>query len=240
MTGASPVLDRPALLAALSRMTIEPPDPGIRFEQGLARRQGWNVRFAERVTHEYRRFLYLAATAGFEVTPSLAVDEAWHLHLRLPHYREVLCGRILGRPLDHLPGTGTAEDDARCAGQYEETLALYERVFGKPAPRDIWPRPDGAEEGDLERRPVRAVGLSFAVAGLIAGLSTIALGMPTLGAWLLIGSFLLGLVCFPFQAMVGVMRRRNGSAGCGGGCGAGSDGGSGCCASCGGGCGGGD
>lgn len=221
-------------------MTIEPPDPGIRFETGLARQQGWTGRFADRVTDEYRRFLYLAATAGFEVTPSLAVDEAWHLHLRLPHYREVLCGRILGRPLDHLPGTGTAEDDARCAGQYEETLALYERVFGKPAPRDIWPRPAGAGEIGYEkgRWPVRTVGLTAAAAGLIAGLVAEALGAPALAAVLLIGSFFLGLVCFPFQAMVGVMRRQNGSAGCGG-SGGGGDGGSGCCASCGGSCGGG-
>ncbi len=30
---------------------------------------------------EYRRFAFLAATAGHPVTPSDAVDQAWHLHL---------------------------------------------------------------------------------------------------------------------------------------------------------------
>src|SRR5687768_11467205 len=74
MTGAPPVLDRPALWAALSAMPIDPPEPASRFEDALASQQGWTGRFADRVTDEYRRFLYLAATAGFEVTPSQAVD----------------------------------------------------------------------------------------------------------------------------------------------------------------------
>ncbi|HEX8126539.1 MAG TPA: hypothetical protein VF548_13245 [Allosphingosinicella sp.] len=246
MTGDPPVLDRTALWAALSHMQIEVPEGGRRFEAELARKQGWPLAFAERVAAEYRRFLFLAATAGFEVTPSRSVDEAWHLHLTLPHYGDGLCNRILGRPLDHLPGTGTPEDEERCAGQYGETLALYERVFGGPAPGDVWPRPGLGPEPGPDRGPGlrRTVGLTTGLGGLVAGGAALANGASTLGAALLFAGAFLVLVAFPFEALFARRlgaRGGSGSAGCGGTCGGAGDGGggaSGCCASCGGGCGG--
>lgn len=233
MTGDSPVLDRPALRAALSDMQIQPAGSAARFESALAMLKGWNIRFAERVTDEYRRFLYLAAIAGVEVTPSQFIDEAWHLHLTLPHYREILCGRILGRPLEHRPGTGTPEDDARCARQYEETLALYERVFEEPAPIDIWPRPAGPEESEEGWWEIngRAIGQGVALLSFFAGIWAYFLGGEDLGTALVMGGVLLGAVSFRDRR-----RRRNG--GFGGDCGGGSDGGSHCGSSCGGGCGG--
>ena len=237
MTGDPPVPTRPALWAALSHMQIDLPGEADRFEAALAERQGWPLPFAERVSSEYRRFLYLAATADFEATPSQSVDEAWHFHLTLPHYREILCERILRRPLEHRPGTGSAEDDARCARQYEKTLALYERAFLSAAPAEVWPRPAGPKDNGLEGRRGRRVGLAGGAA-LVAGLAAPALGTPALGSALLIGAAILGFLYFPFQAFAG--RRGNGSGGCAASCGGtscgGSDGGG--CASCGGGCGG--
>lgn len=238
MTGDSPVLNRPALRAALSDMPIDPPPGETSFDEALAGRQHWNLGFAERVTDEYRRFLYLAAVAGFEVTPSKFVDESWHLHLLLPHYREILCGKILGRPLDHRPGTGTREDDARCARQYEQTLALYERTFGVPAPGDIWPRPASPREWAVRwwTGNGRLLGNGIAALALFAGFAAKALGMHGLGNVFVGAGIVLGLVSFPLEALTGVGRRRKGAAGCGGGADFGTDS---CGASCGGGCGGG-
>ena len=240
MTGDPPVLNRAALWAALSNMQIKVPGAERRFEAVLAEQQSWPLAFAERVTGEYRRFLFLAATAGFEVTPSRSVDEAWHLHLALPHYRDGLCEGILGRPLDHLPGTGSEEDDARCARQYDRTLELYERVFGSSPPGDVWPRPSEAQragpaESDAAGKPLGIV----AALGAIAGLGALLLGVPVPGSLLVAASILLGLVSNPSRAWAAGPSGRKGSAGCGGSCGGGADsGGSGCCASCGGGCGG--
>jgi hypothetical protein len=216
-------------------MHIELPAPERRFEQALAEQQGWTTGFAGQVAGEYRRFLYLAATAGFEVTPSCAVDEAWHLHLALPHYREILCGRILGRPLEHRPGTGTADDDARCAGQYERTLALYERIFGEPAPADIWPRPPEAEtRGYLI--PRWRIWYAAATAATAAALAASAAGTSAFAPILLVGAAATGLILFPLDVLTGAGPRRRG-ANCGGGCGGGAAD-AGCGASCGGGCGG--
>ena len=229
MTGAPPALDRPALRAALAEMRIDPPSRSDRFESALALLKGWNIRFAERVVDEYRRFLYLAATAGFEATPSQFVDEAWHLHLTLPHYREILCGRILGRPLEHRPGTGTAEDAARCARQYEQTLALYERVFEEPAPVDIWPRP-APEEQDPRWWQGRESQLAAALVILPFGLASLAIGIHEFG-WTLVALATVFGLTFLWERRPGKGRRREGSAdwdmdvgdsgggSCGGGCG---------------------
>jgi len=237
MPGSPPVPDRPALWAALSHMLIEEPRTGRRFEEVLAEQNGWSPPFAERVADEYCGFLYLAATAGFEVTPSKAVDQAWHLHLSLPHYREVLCARIIGGSIEHRPGTGEPEDEARCRRQYEETVALYEQVFGKPPPADIWPslaaseeEAEREEEWGSRRRPGRRKLIAAAI--VTVGAATLAAQAPPLVSLViacLLAGFLLPLV------VPNLGGKRRGNAGCGAsGCGSDSDGGS----SCGGGCGG--
>lgn len=246
--GPAPVSDDAALRAALSHLRITSPD-GVPFEAALAERNGWALDFAERVADEYCGFLYLATTAGFEVTPSQAVDQAWHLHLEWPHYRETLCREILGRDLEHRPGTGEPEDEARCARQYAETLALYERVFGKPPPDNIWPDPDAPEMEDVkeeeeeEENLVRTLSHRVALGSLVASLPALAFGFPGAGFFLAGSALVIFLVG---QAAAGsglsAQNRKSGSS-CGtGGCGGGESGSSGddCGASCGGGgCGGG-
>ncbi|MGZ8284703.1 MAG: glycine-rich domain-containing protein [Allosphingosinicella sp.] len=236
MTGVPPVLDRPALWAALSHMQIQEPGTRRRFEKVLAEQNGWSAAFAERVADEYCGFVYLAATAGFEVTPSQAVDQAWHLHLGWPHYRDVLCGEILGRPLDHRPGTGDSEDEARYGLQYAETLALYARLFGKPPPADIWPRQTGEEARDdlpSARDRGRMLCRPAVFCCLAGSLVSLPFGVPAFTVALLGAA----LVFFILGQPAGAAARGTNSGNCGGGCGGGgsSDG----CAGCGGGgCGG--
>jgi hypothetical protein len=224
---------------------------GRRFEQALAEGNGWTLDFAERVTDEYCGFLYLAATAGVEVTPSETVDRAWHLHLEWPHYRDILCGRIIGRPLEHRPGTGEPEDEVRCRRQYEETLALYQRAFGKPPPADIWPSPFAGDEAvALEEARHKGRGLSrrVSLASLAAALAASAFGAPAIAVTLAGAALLFFLLGRPSFAAGAAGDRKSGSCGGGacGGTGTGSDhcgascGGGSCGASCGGGgCGGG-
>lgn len=241
MTGDSPVPDRPALLAALSHMQIEEPGTGRRFEEVLAERNDWPLPLAERVADEYCGFLYLAATAGFEVTPSEAVDQAWHLHLEWPHYRQVLCGEILGRPLEHRPGPGSPDDELRYRRQYEETLALYERIFDKAPPRDIWPRPTAFDEEERAAAMRRTGRRKLAVAGTVTAAAVAAATQTPTLVDLFMAMIVAGMI---FSLLVvPSLQPRSGRkhAGCGGACGVDSgdgDGGGGCGASCGGGCGG--
>ena len=127
------------LWQALSTYEVGPIDADLSFTQRLARENGWSPAHAARVFEEYRRFLYLACTAPHPVTPSDAVDQAWHLHLTYTRdYWERLCPEVLGRALHHGPTKGGTAEGSRFFEQYAQTLRSYEAAFG-PAPEDIWP-----------------------------------------------------------------------------------------------------
>lgn len=123
---------------------FSPDEPGVvfPFSARLARENGWTRAFAERVMEEYRRFVYLAITAGHPVTPSRQVDEAWHLHLVYTRsYWEEMCGRVLGRPLHHDPTKGGGAEGTKFVDWYARTLDSYARAFGHAPPPDVWPSP---------------------------------------------------------------------------------------------------
>ncbi len=124
---------------ALSHYIVGPETAALPFVERLARENGWRRAHAARVFEEYRRFCFLAVTCDHAVTPSDAVDQAWHLHLSYTRdYWERFCPRVLGRPLHHGPTAGGADEQHRFFVQYAETLRSYERVFGPP-PADLWP-----------------------------------------------------------------------------------------------------
>jgi hypothetical protein len=127
------------LWQALSAYEVGPVDADLSFTARLARENGWSRAHAARVFEEYRRFLFLAVTAGHAVTPSDAVDQVWHLHLTYTRdYWERLCPQVLAQPLHHGPTKGGREEGTRFFEQYAQTLRSYEAAFG-PAPEDIWP-----------------------------------------------------------------------------------------------------
>ena len=142
------------LWQSLSAMRIGPEASG--FTARLALENGWSAAHAEAVDREYRRFLYLVARSDGPLSPSDDVDQAWHLHLlHSRHYWDVLCARILGRPLHHDPaGAGEAEAMRR---QYETTLARYRATFGEEPPPAIWP----ARHGEGSKRRLRIDGARY-------------------------------------------------------------------------------
>jgi len=96
-----------ALWQKLESFPLDDPSSGLRFSDRLARENGWSAAHSSGVIAEYRKFLYLCATAGHPVTPSDAVDQAWHLHLCYTQsYWDDLCGDILRFPLHHGPTKG--------------------------------------------------------------------------------------------------------------------------------------
>lgn len=128
-----------ALWKRLQGHAIGPPEVALTFAARLARENRWTPEFAERVIGEYRRFCYLAVSAGHEVTPSDQVDQAWHLHLTYSRdYWQVFCPKVLGCELHHGPTAGGRAENARYFEQYAETLKSYEAALGPP-PEDIWP-----------------------------------------------------------------------------------------------------
>lgn len=145
----------------------------------LAEAEGWDATFAERVIEEYRRFLYLAQIADHEVTPSVAVDQAWHTHLTFTRsYWDDLCDGVLDGPFHHDPCKGK-EDMPRYNEQYDRTLALYFTEFGHVPPSDIWPRSEEVAPPQVD--PLQKW---FATKGIVIGLCV---GLPVLVALMIFG-----------------------------------------------------
>jgi len=177
------------LWPALAGYRVGPGDAAFSFEARLARENGWSAEHANRVMDEYRRFLFLAAAAGHPVTPSDAVDQAWHLHLTYSRdYWDRLCATVLGRPLHHGPTAGGNDEQHRYFTQYADTLESYERWFGAPPPADIWP--DAHRRLVVDPRAVR-VGLAdhivvakrtLRLGALVAAVIAVALAALWLGS----------------------------------------------------------
>lgn len=172
-----------ALWQRIADHRIGPADASLSFAARLARENRWSPAHAERVIEEYRRFCYLAMTAGHEVTPSDAVDQAWHLHLAYSRdYWQVFCPHVLGGELHHGPTQGGPVERERFYRQYADTLAAYEQAFGEVPPAGIWPdahrrftvdprrvRVNVSDAIVMQRRVALALGLFVFVAGWLAG-----------------------------------------------------------------------
>lgn len=132
-------VDGDARWQRLQAHAFEAPQQGIDFARRLAREQGWTLPQARRAIEEYRRYCFLACAGYGEMTPSQAVDEVWHLHLRHTRdYWERFCPQVLGMPLHHGPTRGGPAEAWRHREQYAQTLARYEQHFGLP-PAEFWP-----------------------------------------------------------------------------------------------------
>lgn len=128
-----------ALWQRLEDYAIGPQDAALSFAARLARENGWSRDYAARVIYEYKRFCFLAMTAGHPVTPSDQVDQAWHLHLTYSRdYWQRFCPQVLGADLHHGPTAGGGAEGSRYHEQYAQTLRAYDIAFSAPPPPDIW------------------------------------------------------------------------------------------------------
>jgi uncharacterized protein (TIGR04222 family) len=125
--------------------------PAVPFVARLARENSWPRRFADRAVCEYRRFVFLAMTAGRPMCPSEQVDGVWHLHLTYTRsYWQRFYGEVLGRPLHHDPTRGGAAECRKHWAMYADTLAAYRQAFGEEPPADLWPPPEQRFGPDLD------------------------------------------------------------------------------------------
>ncbi len=223
-------------------MAIGQGDATFGFEGRLAAENGWSRSFAERVAAEYRRFLILVATHGEPLTPSDAVDQAWHLHLTYSRdYWHGLCRDILARELHHDPTTGGADRREHYRERYAFTLAAYRSTFDAEPPADIWPDPAtrfAAEFQRIDRSRTLLLGAEEA-AGI--GIALVALVVFLLRQWTIlvmlllaaaaIGAFVFGILLsrragsgrfrWSFEGDGDADGCSGGDGGCGGGCGCG-------------------
>lgn len=132
-----------ALWLRLQAFELDDPEAKLPFSLRLARENGWSRHYASRVIAEYKKFCYLALNTDRPVSPSDAVDQAWHLHLIYSRsYWDEFCGEVLRCPFHHNPSRGGAEEFDRFRSLYAETLKSYGRILRASPPPDIWPSPE--------------------------------------------------------------------------------------------------
>ncbi len=130
------------LLDKLTSFSIDDRGSEFKFSDRIARENGWSLEYSKRVIDEYKRFLYLSGEASHPVTPSVEVDQVWHLHLCYTRsYWHDLCRDTLGFPLHHGPTKGGTDERIKFNQWYQKTLDSYEINFGCKPPADIWPKP---------------------------------------------------------------------------------------------------
>lgn len=128
------------LLKRLEACTLDDAAAAFPFSERLARDNHWPLAYTQRVIHEYKRFAFLAVAAGHPVSPSHAVDEAWHLHLLYTQsYWKDFCSEVLRTSLHHQPTKGGTTERDKFEDWYANTLASYRRFFDEEPPCDIWP-----------------------------------------------------------------------------------------------------
>ena len=106
------------------------------FSTRLEYENGWTINFAKGAIIEYKKFMYLAATSEFMVSPSEIVDVVWHQHLIFSRSYETFC-TLLGKKVSHIPSTHNKNESARFKQAKDRTKKLYAENFG-PQPAEFW------------------------------------------------------------------------------------------------------
>jgi hypothetical protein len=133
-------MDDPTLWEAISQYQLDNPTSTLTISRRLAEENDWSLEYARRVIDEYKKFVYLAMTAGHKVTPSDEVDQVWHLHMiYTEEYWDNFCANILQKKLHHGPTKGGEQENTKYDHWYTKTKESYLRIFGTEPPADIWP-----------------------------------------------------------------------------------------------------
>ncbi len=127
------------LWAKILAFSLDDSNADFPFSQRLARDNKWTKAYADRVVLEYKKFLYLCSISEESITPSDAVDQAWHLHLVYTRsYWQDLCRDTLCKDIHHNPTKGGPAEKDRYAHCYDATFARYTEEFQQEPPADIW------------------------------------------------------------------------------------------------------
>ncbi len=134
------IINEKALWKRIKDFSLDDSESAFPFSARLTRENGWNKAYTQRVIKEYKRFAFLTIAAGHSVTPSVDIDQVWHLHLCYTEsYWEKFCGEVLKQPLHHGPTKGGCKEKDKFHDWYARTLASYEHFFTEKPPKDIWP-----------------------------------------------------------------------------------------------------
>ena len=120
----------------LLQFNFDDPPSEYGFSTRLANENFWTKDFTEQAILEYKKFMYLAATSDFMVSPSEIVDTVWHQHLIFTQLYQDFAN-IIGKQVQHIPSTHNKEEAQKFRLAKERTKKFYTETFGEQ-PKGIW------------------------------------------------------------------------------------------------------
>lgn len=118
-----------ALWQQILAFDFDDPRSEYGFSIRLANENDWTNYFTQQAIVEYKKFMYLAATAEQMVSPSSIVDIVWHQHLIFSQSYQGFCS-ILGKNIQHIPSTHSKADFQKFKQAKDYTTKHYEECFG--------------------------------------------------------------------------------------------------------------
>ncbi|HMI01095.1 MAG TPA: hypothetical protein VK541_01360 [Pedobacter sp.] len=125
-----------ALWNSIVDFDLDHPVSEYGFSTRLEHENGWTVNFAKGAILEYKKFMYLAATSEFMVSPSEIVDVVWHQHLIFSQSYDAFC-TLLGKKIAHIPSTHNKNESSKFKLAKDRTQRLYAENFGSQ-PAEFW------------------------------------------------------------------------------------------------------
>jgi hypothetical protein len=133
------------------------------FSTRLANENYWTKEFTQKAVLEYKKFMYLAATSDFMVSPSEIVDQVWHEHLIFTQSYTDFC-TLLGKTIQHVPSTHNKDEFEKFMQAKERTRKLYANSFGE-MPKEIWEYTDMFESLHLSKAKLKL--RTFIIIGIL-------------------------------------------------------------------------
>lgn len=143
---------------------LDNPSGEYGFSTRLASENYWTKSFTEQAILEYKKFMYLATTSDFMVSPSEIVDTVWHQHLIFTQSYQDFC-QLLGKQIQHIPSTHNKEEVDKFKQAKERTTYFYEINFGSQ-PKNIWSYNDMFDSLNLEKENFKL--RTFIIFGILA------------------------------------------------------------------------
>lgn len=143
---------------------LDTPPSEYGFSTRLAFENYWTIEFTKEAILEYKKFMYLAATSEFMVSPSEIIDKVWHQHLIFTKSYQEFC-ELIGKQIQHIPSTHNKDEYEKFRKAKERTNMLYENIFGKQ-PKHIWFYNDIFESLNLIKSPFKL--RTFLIFGILS------------------------------------------------------------------------
>lgn len=148
-----------ALWVTIEKYDLDDPISEYGFSTRLQNENFWTSNFTKEAILEYKKFMYLAASTDFMISPSEIIDVVWHQHLIFSTSYDQFCA-LLGKKIEHIPSTHNDADFERFKLAKERTKKAYLNFFGEQ-PSSIWAYTDIYQPLQLPKYKLRTSGFIY-------------------------------------------------------------------------------